>query len=481
MTSAAGRRRTRPRPARRCRRRRRRRGSTASSRGEWTSSTMRVSTSGSVSGGTPWPRLKMCPSAARPCVDDAAHRALDHRPAGASSAGSRLPCTTAPGPSRRAASSSGTRQSTPTTSAPAARIAGSSSPVPTPKWMRGTRAGQRLEHRAAVRQHELARSRRATAHRPTSRTAGPPRRPASICTRRNSRAIDGQPAEQRVPQLRVAVHQRLGPGVVPRRAALDQVAGQRERRAGEADQRRRRRARRRAARTAAVTYGTSPASSGAQRVQVGGGRGSARRPPGRRPATMSMPTPMATSGTTMSENRIAASTPWRRTGCRVISVIRSGVAAGVEHRGAGPQRAVLRQRAAGLAHEPHRRVRAGTAASRRGRAGTRLTSLSIVARVVRRACRDRRRRRATSPLSASCCGARGEGAHVMANELAGPVLPHLPRECSPRRPPCPDGHGERAPSAPASSAAPRCCSTPAVRRSRPCRSADPQRPGRAVA
>ena len=33
---------------------------------------------------------------------------------------------------------------------------------------------------------------------------------------------------------------------------------------------------------------------------------------------------MAFSGTTMSLNRIAASTPCRRTGCRVISVTRSG-------------------------------------------------------------------------------------------------------------------------------------------------------------
>ena len=40
---------------------------------------------------------------------------------------------------------------------------------------------------------------------------------------------------------------------------------------------------------------------------------------------MSMPTPIATSGTTMSEKKIAASTPCRRTGCRVISVISSGV------------------------------------------------------------------------------------------------------------------------------------------------------------
>ena len=43
------------------------------------------------------------------------------------------------------------------------------------------------------------------------------------------------------------------------------------------------------------------------------------------PATMSTSTPTAASGTTMSLKKIAASTPWRRTGWRVISVTRSGV------------------------------------------------------------------------------------------------------------------------------------------------------------
>ncbi len=40
--------------------------------------------------------------------------------------------------------------------------------------------------------------------------------------------------------------------------------------------------------------------------------------------TMSRPIPAAFSGTTMSENRIAASTPCLRTGCRVISQTSSG-------------------------------------------------------------------------------------------------------------------------------------------------------------
>ena len=43
------------------------------------------------------------------------------------------------------------------------------------------------------------------------------------------------------------------------------------------------------------------------------------------PGTMSRSTPTAFSGSTMSEKRIAASTAYRRTGCRVISVTRSGV------------------------------------------------------------------------------------------------------------------------------------------------------------
>ena len=53
-------------------------------------------------------------------------------------AGSRLPWTATPGPTRRRASSSGTRQSTPTTELPAVAIEERSSPVPTPNRMVGT-------------------------------------------------------------------------------------------------------------------------------------------------------------------------------------------------------------------------------------------------------------------------------------------------------------------------------------------------------
>ncbi len=50
-------------------------------------------------------------------------------------------------------------------------------------------------------------------------------------------AMSASRLDQRVPQLGLAVHQRLGPVVVLRRAALDQVGGERERGAGEADER----------------------------------------------------------------------------------------------------------------------------------------------------------------------------------------------------------------------------------------------------
>ena len=57
----------------------------------------------------------------------------------------------------------------------------------------------------------------------------------------------------------------------------------------------------------------------------------------------------------MSANITAASTPWRRTGCSVTSAQSSGVPATSKKRVALADRAVLGERAARLAHEPHRR------------------------------------------------------------------------------------------------------------------------------
>ena len=68
--------------------------------------------------------------------------------------------------------------------------------------------------------------------------------------------------------------------------------------------------------------GASGSSSGSASTSATERTGAATTGP--TPGLISMSTPATTSGSTMSENRIAASTPCRRTGCRVISVTRSG-------------------------------------------------------------------------------------------------------------------------------------------------------------
>jgi hypothetical protein len=75
---------------------------------------------------------------------------------------------------------------------------------------------------------------------------------------------------------------------------------------------------------ASVTGATcSTCSTGSRRTSSSVRTGSASTGPV--PGTMSTSTPAAYSGTTMSLNRMAASTPCRRTGCRVISQASSGV------------------------------------------------------------------------------------------------------------------------------------------------------------
>ena len=71
-------------------------------------------------------------------VEDAAHLGLDRGPVGEQHGRIEVALhRAARAPGRP---DSGTRQSTPRTSAPASAIAPSSSPVPTPKWIRGTPA-----------------------------------------------------------------------------------------------------------------------------------------------------------------------------------------------------------------------------------------------------------------------------------------------------------------------------------------------------
>ncbi len=76
--------------------------------------------------------------------------------------------------------------------------------------------------------------------------------------------------------------------------------------------------------TASVTNGTSSGCRARSRARSCSAR-IGRSTTGPTPGAISMPTPTAFSGTTMSLNRIAASTGYLRSGCSVNSVIRSGL------------------------------------------------------------------------------------------------------------------------------------------------------------
>ena len=266
--------------------------------------------SGSVSGQHAVPEVE---HVARASVVAPQHVA--HAPASTTAHGARhtrgvevalhAPCA----PTRARATSSGTRQSTPTTSAPGVghqrqQLARAHAEVDAGH----AEVGQAREDLRARRQHVGAvvggRERAGPAVEQLHRAARPPP-PAPAATRGRCRR-GGRAA--RATSCGLGVHQRLGAGVALRRAAFDEVAGERERRAGEADERHVElgheqrdglghvgRVGRRARTDAAVP--------GRRR------RGTARPRPGPRPGAISTPMPMAASGTTMSENRMAASTP----------------------------------------------------------------------------------------------------------------------------------------------------------------------------
>ena len=93
----------------------------------------------------------------------------------------------------------------------------------------------------------------------------------------------------------------------------------------------------------------------AQPLDVGEARDRAATT-GPTPSTSSTSTPMPRTGSMMSANITAASTPWRRTGCSVTSAQSSGLPADLEEVVALADLPVLGQRAPGLAHEPDRRA-----------------------------------------------------------------------------------------------------------------------------
>ena len=181
-------------------------------------------------------------------------------------------CPGRPGrPTSRRPSASAIRQSSPMTSPPAAAWSARIPAVPVPKWVAGTpRSAMPVEQAAHPRQRRGARSRAARARRPRSRTPGaPPRRPRP--GRRGRRRRLDEAVHERGPRRGLGVHQPLRAHEVARRAALDEVAGERERRAGEPDQRHRRRARGRARIASSSGATAASGSNGRKRLDVGGG------------------------------------------------------------------------------------------------------------------------------------------------------------------------------------------------------------------
>ena len=245
---------------------------------------------------------------------------------------------------------------------PRPRIRPSSSPVPTPKWMRGhAEVGDaRRRPAATVRAARSARSRpaiSAPAQLSNSCTAAAPA--LDLRPQRRDGQV-GQPVHERVPQRRVAVHQRLGARVGARRPALDQVAGHRERRAGEADQRHVELARRGSAPSRARRACRPRARAGA------GGRG---RPPTRNGllddrADAGRDVDAEADGgdrhddVGVEDGGVDAVAAHRLQGDLGRQL---GLADGVEDAAAAADGAVLGQRPARLAHEPHRHPVVGAA------------------------------------------------------------------------------------------------------------------------
>ena len=177
------------------------------------------------------PRLKTWPGrgAGRPehvrVSASATAQVVRHR------AGSRLPWTARPGPTRRRASSRGTRQSTPTTVLPAVGHRGQQLAGAHPEEDGGD---------AGVGPASSAKSRRVAGRTSSSvvgggEDAGPAvedldgRGPGVELGAQRGQGQVGEPLHQLVPERGIAVHQRLDPGEVLGRTPLHQVAGHGER------------------------------------------------------------------------------------------------------------------------------------------------------------------------------------------------------------------------------------------------------------
>ena len=175
----------------------------------------------------------MCPGRppARASTSSAPASTRSHGPS--RSAGSRLPWTPLSSPAASQPASSGTRQSSPSTSPPVAASERE-------QRRRGARA--EMDRRHVHRREDARRIRRdelGVVRRRERADPGVEQLDRVGAGRRLRGDVPGellrQPFHQRVPDLRLAVHQRLRAHEVAARPALDEVAGDGERPAAEAD------------------------------------------------------------------------------------------------------------------------------------------------------------------------------------------------------------------------------------------------------
>ena len=138
--------------------------------------------------------------------------------------------------------------------------------------------------------------------------------------------VVGELLQQRVPRRRLGEHERLRARELAARPALDEVAGDRERPAAEADDRLSRRAAPpRTSRTASSTGANASSGSGTRSRSTSASVRTGSSITGPTPSTSSTSTPIPSTGVMMSANITAASTSWRRTGWSVTSAQSSGV------------------------------------------------------------------------------------------------------------------------------------------------------------
>ena len=178
----------------------------------------------------------------------------------------------------------------------------------------GSSARRRRRGSASSTARRTPRSRPGRARRPTSRRAGPhPRPPRPSRAGRPPRS----PRASRIARARrsgAPYMQRLRERELARRPALDEVARDRERAAAETDEACSRASAARTSRTASRMNGTASSGSGTRRRSTSAIVRTGSATTGPTPSTRSTSMPIPRTGSMMSANITAASTPCTRTG-----------------------------------------------------------------------------------------------------------------------------------------------------------------------